>query len=65
MISDELFKGKIVIVFSLLGVFILICLFIYLLCYNELFFVFKEYGVDSILCVLVNDIFVMNVWKDD
>ncbi len=63
--SDELFKGKTVIVFSLPGAFTPTCSSTHLPRYNELFPVFKEHGVDSILCVSVNDTFVMNAWKDD
>ncbi|EPT7427911.1 glutathione peroxidase [Vibrio cholerae] len=63
--TDELFKGKTVIVFSLPGAFTPTCSSTHLPRYNELFPVFKEYGVDSILCVSVNDTFVMNAWKDD
>ncbi|EIR1600272.1 glutathione peroxidase [Vibrio cholerae] len=63
--SDELFKGKNVIVFSLPGAFTPTCSSTHLPRYNELFPVFKEHGVDSILCVSVNDTFVMNAWKDD
>ena len=32
--------------------------------YNELAPVFKQYGVDDILVVSVNDTFVMNAWKE-
>ncbi|EGR0595166.1 glutathione peroxidase [Vibrio cholerae] len=63
--SDELFKGKTVIVFSLPGAFTPTCSSTHLPRYNELYPVFKENGVDSILCVSVNDTFVMNAWKDD
>ncbi len=63
--SDELFKGKTVIVFSLPGAFTPTCSSTHLPRYNELFPVFKEHDVDSILCVSVNDTFVMNAWKDD
>lgn len=62
---DELFFGKNVVVFLFLGVFILICFFIYLFCYNVLVKKFVKYGIDEIVCVLVNDIFVMNVWVVD
>ncbi len=62
--SDELFKGKTVIVFSLPGAFTPTGSSTPLPRYNELFPVFKEHGVDSILCVSVNDTFVMNAWKD-
>jgi glutaredoxin-like protein len=63
--TDELFKDKTVIVFSLPGAFTPTCSSSHLPRYNELFPVFKEYGVDSILCVSVNDTFVMNAWKAD
>ncbi len=63
--TDELFKGKTVIVFSLPGAFTPTCSSTHLPRYNELFPVFKEHGVDSILCVSVNDTFVMNAKKDD
>lgn len=63
--SDELFKDKTVIVFSLPGAFTPTCSSSHLPRYNELFPVFQEYGVDSILCVSVNDTFVMNAWKAD
>ncbi|MGV3345678.1 glutathione peroxidase [Enterobacteriaceae bacterium LUAb1] len=63
--SDELFKNKTVIVFSLPGAFTPTCSSSHLPRYNELASTFKQYGVDSILCVSVNDTFVMNAWKAD
>lgn len=63
--TDELFAGKTVVVFSLPGAFTPTCSSTHLPRYNELYPVFKEYGVDDILCVSVNDTFVMNAWKAD
>lgn len=63
--TDELFKGKTVIVFSLPGAFTPTCSSSHLPRYNELYPVFKQYGIDAILCVSVNDTFVMNAWKND
>ncbi|EKO3870498.1 redoxin family protein [Vibrio harveyi] len=63
--TDELFKDRTVIVFSLPGAFTPTCSSSHLPRYNELFSVFKEHGVDEILCVSVNDTFVMNAWKAD
>lgn len=60
--SDELFAGKTVIVFSLPGAFTPTCSSTHLPGYNELAPVFKQNGVDDILCVSVNDTFVMNEW---
>lgn len=65
MTTDELFKDKTVIVFSLPGAFTPTCSSSHLPRYNELNSVFKDHGVDDILCVSVNDTFVMNAWKDD
>jgi len=63
--TDELFAGKKVVVFSLPGAFTPTCSSPHLPRYNELYPVFKSLGIDSILCVSVNDTFVMNAWKDD
>lgn len=63
--SDDLFKDKTVIVFSLPGAFTPTCSSSHLPRYNELFSVFKEHGVDEIVCMSVNDTFVMNAWKED
>ncbi|MBQ4838063.1 glutathione peroxidase [Pseudoalteromonas luteoviolacea] len=63
--SDELFKGKTVIVFSLPGAFTPTCSSTHLPRYNELANVFKQNGVDDIVCMSVNDTFVMNAWAKD
>lgn len=63
--TDELFKNKTVIVFSLPGAFTPTCSSSHLPRYNELYSVFKEMGVDEIVCISVNDTFVMNAWKQD
>lgn len=63
--TDELFNGKTVIVFSLPGAFTPTCSSSHLPRYNELASAFKANGVDDIICVSVNDTFVMNAWKAD
>lgn len=63
--TDELFKGKTVVVFSLPGAFTPTCSSTHLPRYNELAGVLKENGVDEIVCISVNDAFVMNAWAKD
>jgi glutaredoxin-like protein len=63
--TDELFVGKTVVVFSLPGAFTPTCSSTHLPGYNELAPVFKENGVDDIICISVNDTFVMNEWAKD
>jgi glutaredoxin-like protein len=63
--TDELFKGKTVVVFSLPGAFTPTCSSTHLPRFNELAGVFKDNGVDDIICMSVNDAFVMNAWKED
>jgi glutaredoxin-like protein len=63
--SDELFKGKNVIVFSLPGAFTPTCSTAHVPRYNELYPTFCEAGVDSIVCMSVNDGFVMEAWQND
>lgn len=60
--TDDLFKGKTVVVFSLPGAFTPTCSSSHLPRYNELAGAFKKNGVDDILCISVNDTFVMNEW---
>jgi len=63
--SETLFAGKTVVVFSLPGAFTPTCSSSHLPRYNELAGVFKAHGVDDIICMSVNDTFVMNAWKAD
>ncbi|MDB5889812.1 MAG: Glutaredoxin-family domain protein [Polaromonas sp.] len=60
--SDELFKGKRVIVFSLPGAYTPTCSATHLPRFNELAPVLKAHGVDDVICLSVNDAFVMNEW---
>jgi glutaredoxin-like protein len=63
--TDDLFAGKTVVVFSLPGAFTPTCSSTHLPRYNELAPAFFASGVDAILCVSVNDTFVMNEWAKD
>ncbi|MDB5945362.1 MAG: redoxin family protein [Ramlibacter sp.] len=60
--SDTLFKGRTVAVFSLPGAFTPTCSSTHLPRYNELAPTFKENGVDQVVCIAVNDPFVMEEW---
>lgn len=63
--TEELFAGKTVVVFSLPGAFTPTCSSTHLPRYNELASTFKAQGVDDIICLSVNDTFVMNAWAAD
>ena len=63
--SDEIFKGRTVVLFALPGAFTPTCSSSHLPRYNELAPVFRENGVDEIVCLSVNDAFVMEAWKKD
>jgi len=60
--TDDIFKGKTVVVFSLPGAFTPTCSSTHVPRYNELAPAFFANGVDSIVCISVNDAFVMNEW---
>jgi len=63
--TDDVFKGRTVVVFSLPGAFTPTCSSTHLPRYNELAPAFFAHGVDAIVCVSVNDAFVMNEWAAD
>ena len=63
--SSDLFAGRSVIVFSLPGAFTPTCSSSHLPRYEELAGNFRDLGIDEIVCVSVNDGFVMEAWARD
>lgn len=61
--SADIFDGKTVVLFSLPGAFTPTCSSSHVPRYNQLAPLFNKNGVDDIICVSVNDAFVMNEWK--
>ncbi|MEI6986103.1 MAG: peroxiredoxin, partial [Rhodospirillaceae bacterium] len=60
--TDDVFKGKKVILFALPGAFTPTCSTRQLPRYEELYGEFKALGVDAVVCLSVNDAFVMYQW---
>src|ERR1700739_345931 len=60
--TDDLFKGKTVVLFSVPGAFTPTCDAKHLPGFVELADQIKAKGVDTIACTAVNDVFVMNAW---
>lgn len=60
--SDEIFKGKKIVLFSLPGAFTPTCSSTHLPGYEEAYDELKKLGVDEVYCVSVNDAFVMFQW---
>ena len=63
--TDDIFLGKSIIVFSLPGAFTPTCSSSHVPRYNELVSVFKANGIDDVVCVSVNDAFVMEAWQHE
>jgi len=63
--SDEFFKGRTVVVFALPGAFTPTCSSTHVPRYNQLTPAFKQHGVDEVVCISVNDAFVMNEWRTE
>ena len=63
--TDDVFKGKTVVVFSLPGAFTPTCSSTHVPRYNQLTPTLKAHGVDEVICVSVNDAFVMNEWQKE
>ena len=60
--TEELFKGKTVVLFSVPGAFTPTCDAKHLPGFVQLADDIKKKGVDTIACTAVNDVFVMNAW---
>jgi glutaredoxin-like protein len=63
--TEQIFKGRTVIVFALPGAYTPTCSTTHLPRYNELAATFSRLGVDEIVCLSVNDGFVMSEWQKD
>jgi len=63
--TDEIFKGRTVVVFALPGAFTPTCSSTHVPRYNQLAPAFRQHGVDEVICISVNDAFVMNEWRNE
>jgi thioredoxin-dependent peroxiredoxin len=62
MTSADVFRGKRVVLFALPGAFTPACSDAHLPGYERLYDEFKKLGVDAVVCLSVNDAFVMFQW---
>jgi len=60
--TDEIFSGRRVVVFALPGAFTPTCSSTHLPGYEDNFQAFKDLGIDEVICLSVNDAFVMFQW---
>lgn len=63
--SDELFKGKTVVMFAVPGAFTPTCSAKHLPGFVQHASEFKARGVDTLACLAVNDVFVVGAWAKD
>ncbi len=63
--TDELFKGKTVVLFGVPGAFTPTCSAKHLPGFTQHFDALKAKGVDTVACMAVNDAFVMGAWGKD
>ena len=62
---QEFLKNKKVVIFGLPGAYTSVCSAKHLPGYVNMFDKYKEKGIDHIICISVNDPFVMNAWGKD
>ncbi len=60
--TDEIFKGKKVVLFAVPGAFTPTCSAKHLPGFNEHLAEFRAKGVDTVACLAVNDAYVMGAW---
>ena len=63
--TNDLFKGKKIVMFSLPGAFTPTCSGQELPSYDSMYSQFQDLGIDDVYCMSVNDAFVMNAWGRD
>ena len=63
--TDKIFNGRTVVLFALPGAYTPTCSSTHVPRYNELASTFRKAGVDDIVCLSVNDAFVMSEWQKD
>ncbi len=62
--SDEIFKNKKIVLFALPGAFTPVCSEKHAPGFEKKYDEFKKLGVDQVICLAVNDAFVMKQWAD-
>jgi peroxiredoxin len=62
--TDDLFRGRTVVLFAVPGAFTPTCSAKHLPGYVQHLEAFKAKGVDAVACMAVNDAFVMNAWAE-
>jgi peroxiredoxin len=61
--TDDVFKGKNIVIFALPGAFTPTCSSTHVPGYEAVYDEIKALGVDEVICLSVNDAFVMFQWK--
>ena len=62
---EEILKNKKIIIFGLPGAYTSVCSAKHLPGYVSMYQKYKDKGIDHIICVSVNDPFVMNAWGEE